>query len=176
MPVPIPEPRRSRLSDIGPNPVPLEVQELILERLKVASRVNIGRQLLEDAELHTMWDIASDTLAVQLSTFLMSHQVAEDHARALVEHPATWWDHLKRDLAVWAVPFHPGRRRQPLKRLVSWWLRRHPVRVTAYTVNLRVRDLATFPENDQVYPKSMGTVRMIRQADAWASREYPDGD
>jgi hypothetical protein len=143
-------------------------RELVLERLKVASVGRISRQLLVEAEIRTVMEMMADQLAVELSAHVLAHSTVRKQHRLVVEYPATAWDHVKATLARWTwqgggvkvhglrTEPHPAPRR--LRRLVSWWLRRHPVRVTAEAVSVDFSEYATFPEAQIAYPKDLGRV------------------
>lgn len=149
------------------------MRELVLERLHVAAGVNVSRSLMEEVELKTWMEPTLDRLAVQLRAQLLGHKLVDEHHRVVYSFPATWWDHLKQRLSRWET-------NPPLvtvHRVVRWWLRRHPVREDAKCVSFSFREWATFPEVSARYPRELGPVHVLQQAEIEAPplpvEEYP---
>lgn len=132
--------------------LPVETETILLEPLRVANRMYLSAQVLEDMELRTMMEPVLERMMFELRTTLYKVRLDEGRARVIVEHPATWWDSLKKA--------HAPR----------WYLRRHPVRVHAYIVRLEVEDLAAFPDNTRIFPKELGAPVYRRVANLTMER------
>lgn len=137
-----------------------EHSDLLLERLRHVASVHLSSAVVESLELRQIEEMLYDRLVMQLRAEILGHRLvqeeAEEHLRLVVTAPATWWDSLKRDV----LP--------RLGRAGRWYLRRHPVRITASVVreSMRVRfaEWATFPEASIVYPKQLGRVHVMQEA------------
>lgn len=144
-----------------------EEHTLVLERLRHVASTALSPALVATLETHTFEHTFRDQLIMQLRAEVLGHRLVNEEAsgalRVIVTYPASGWDAFKRDAA------------PRLGRLGRWWLRRHPVRLTARVVReawgVTFREWATFPEASIVYPRELGAVH-VRQS---ASITFGDG-
>lgn len=117
----------------------LELEELLLERIKLAARGSITREaLLDGAAVKTMVDMLSDTLLLSLETAVLGHDRKTISWQLVEYRPDGWLQYLKR-------------RHAP-----RWILKRWPVQMKRHerTLTLPVRSL--YPEAPK--PPGLGPV------------------
>lgn len=165
---------------------------LMLERARVAARGKIGGQVLHDMTLsryESPEDFMLDTLTIELSTHVLRHKVQEQDRTV----PFSKTVHVKDDttliseasVAVWslwtagAILFGIGAFLFTWAILAGFVLtsiafiasaapRKDHVRydkdvTVSGEVEIKVRDFNTFPENNTVYPGSLGEPVRIRE-------------
>ncbi len=114
-------------------------REVVLDRVKVASRGHITREALADrAEVSLMLDMVTDSLIVNLESFVLGHDRKTVRWQLVEYRPASWWEYLKR-------------RHAP-----RWFLDRYPVKHQRHerTLSLPLRSL--YPEAPA--PPGLGPV------------------
>lgn len=148
-------------------PSEIEVREIVLDRLKVATRQAVSREaLLGAAEVRTMLDCMTDRMIIDLTTYLLAHRQVDKRERITVTYPATWWDAFKRDLRRWAVGRVYRRRRRVFARLALRYVRRHPIRIDAHVVTVDFTEHASYPEAKiALPPDQFGRPVIIQQLD-----------
>lgn len=127
-------------------PIP---EDLILDRIRWKARRMVGPQVLDSIELTTLPDQVFGGMLASLQAEIYGKRGRECRKRIVATYPATWWDAFKRDLDRWSV----GRRG---RRLVRWWIARHPVRMDARVVTLDFSEQMLFPDNEIVVPPGLG--------------------
>ena len=115
------------------------IEELLLERMKLAARGSITREaLLDGAAVKTMVDMLTDTLLLSLETAVLGHDRKTISWQLVEYRPDGWLQYLKR-------------RHAP-----RWILKRWPVQMKRHerTLTLPVRSL--YPEAPK--PPGLGPV------------------
>ena len=119
------------------------MESVTFEKLKFAAQTILpGKAMVESLRIDQMWDSHLKQMLVGLSTTVLAHNF-EDHKRTVTipmtfQHPATWWDMLKRD------------------HFPEWLLQRFPVRSVEETKTgkrtVTFKKYATYPEADIALP------------------------
>ena len=138
-------------------------EDVLLHKLRYAGRTKIGPAALQTMELGTTMDRVIGNMLVELRAQLYGIKGPERRKQIVHSEPATWWDHLKRDLHGWALEggyrgLHRTRYAlaSRLRRGVRWWLRRHPVRFVYKVTTLDFTEQMQFPDNTFVFPEHLG--------------------
>lgn len=84
--------------------------QLTFEKLKIDIGAEIGPYVAETASLENLSDMMQGHLLARLTAYVLARKVIEDTRTYTVEHPATWWQHLK--LSVFPERF---KRRWPVR-------------------------------------------------------------
>lgn len=118
-----------------------EFREIVLDRVKLASRLAISREIWEDTTIRTMFDWMADQLIVQIEAEILA-QKHYRHSR-LVEwsFPSSPWQHVKARLG---------------GRFGRWIRRTWPVVETLKHVRIDYEAQTMFPEATVRYPKDLG--------------------
>lgn len=111
----------------------LKNEQFILEPLFVDRMHSIGRFLGDTASVQVTADLFDDML-VTFQAQMLAGQTANDTHVYTVEHPATWWQHLK------------------LSRAPSWFTKRWPVSYAVTRIKADWKQYATYPRADMGLP------------------------
>jgi hypothetical protein len=72
--------------------LPMQLERVVLNRIKVAAQAAVTRRVLEDADLQMVGDHLTDTLLVKLTSFVLAEHLASHTETATVRWPATSYD------------------------------------------------------------------------------------
>lgn len=115
-----------------PNPA-AQLAEPLLEWLKVKASTAVDRQLLRDAQVEVLADVAG-RLIFHLQSYVLAEHLDSHTQTAEVRVPATWWDHAKTEMPTW---------------LWWWWNKRvwrfQPIRYRTRTLTATWTERAVYP-------------------------------
>jgi hypothetical protein len=138
-----------------PNPDPaVELERVVLERLKIAAAASVTREVLAGAGVRVVADHLTQQLMVKLESYVLAEHLADTTDTRTVQVPATALDHLKRD--------HPH--------AFAWWQRwvwlARPPRMAAITLTTTWTDRAAYPHARLALPPhpKLGPVVLWRTA------------
>lgn len=127
------------------------MNELVLDRLKVATQAAISNEALHNATFDTMPDYTANQMVMRLQAEVLSHKVAESTYTMSVPVPASPWQHWLHD--------HQG------NAVVKLWIQRHPIRYDKRSATVTLSKSHRFPNATIRYPESLGTVVVVEQGD-----------
>lgn len=144
--------------------IPELPSDVILERMRYGIRRDIGEAVLHSMELKTWTEPLFDSMAVALSAELLAERIGSER----ITRKAEWVD-------AFVVP--DGRWQRYKKRHDGrwwmFWMRWRPVRFIYQEHHheamlvVDVKDYATFPHSNLIFPPQLGRPVMKRRVEHW---------
>lgn len=115
-------------SFLGIDPI-YERRIITLDQLKLGTRKLLPRFIANTA-LFEVYEQTAEYMAMELRAYVLARKQVDEYHNAVLEVPATWWQHLKQD-------YFP-----------EWYKRRWPIRFTKMVKRFRFERYDTYPEAD----------------------------
>ena len=125
----------------------VKYEEVLLEKLRVASMTAVNRLMLEDFSVDVMADILTDQLAVRLEKEVLGETLGRQTYTITQYHPRSWWQMFKDE------------------HMPSWFIRKFPIKLTPHETTIRWTDIATFPFSSIKCPPDARGVAVVAYRD-----------
>lgn len=159
------EARRRAAAAGGPyNPVAesADTEDAVLSKLRLSARHALGPQVQQQMEIRTTMERITGQMLIELRALVYGLNGREASKQIVHTEPATWWDHLKRDWRERATTLPRRGVVGQLRGLITWWVGRHPIRTVAKVTTLDFTEQMMFPDNEHVYPESLGNAVVVQ--------------
>lgn len=118
-----------------------DFEQALMERLWVGVTDLIGPEAAAYLTLEEFKDVREGRLVAKLATKVLARAVIRDTRTYYVDHPTSWWQHLKYDLHSWR--WFP-------RRIVRRW----PVKYGRTEIAVHFRQYETYPKAKTMLPPS----------------------
>lgn len=109
-----------------------QVNELILENVKIACSMSLGAYSLNMMRLHSAVDEVSKNISYHLNTFVLGEKTKTESVTNRFRYPATWFQHLKYSYAP------------------KWLLKKYPVKWKHESIRTEVKHYHCVPMFNEV--------------------------
>lgn len=111
-------------------------EQVLMERIKVSVADILGPEIAASLSLDRADKMLEETLIAKLTAKVLAREVIRDTRTYYVDHPATWWQHLKHTVAP------------------KWYKRRWPVKFDRTEIAVHFKQYETYPRASTLLPPS----------------------
>lgn len=115
-----------------------QFSKVLLSRLRQVAKMSLGDHAIDKMDLRVLRDDMTDSILFALRTEVMTERLSDREKTIIFEYPATWWEHLKKEMAP------------------RWFLKRYPVKFSKYTQKIRFEEIALYPMLPAIIPDQAG--------------------
>jgi hypothetical protein len=136
-------------------------EQALMERLRIGVSDIIGPEVAAHLEVEAIGKMLEEHLLAKLTVKVLSRAIIRDTRTYHVEHPTSWWQHLKHDLYA--------------RRLLPWRIKqRWPVKYGRTEIRVHFKQYETYPKATTTLPPSrFGYPVVIETASHDINSKFP---